>query len=789
MPSIALPAAPEAVFRIAPLPAAAPLSEREAAALDDVAGGEGSTQRRPGAAGHDEAETRLALQGMHCAACAGLIEAALLSEPGVLAARVQAATERAWVRWDPQHTRLSLLVNAVRRAGYGAQPAGGDEAAQARLAESRRALWRLFVAAFCMMQVMMVATPLYVAGPGEITPDLTRLLQWSAWVLSLPVLLFASQPFFAGAWRALRQGRIGMDVPVALGIAITFVASTGATFDPQGPFGSETYFDSLTMFVSFLLAGRWLELRARAHSARALETLTHGLPDSVERLLPDGGAERVAIARLRPGDRVRVVVGQAFPADGCVLEGRTEADEALLSGESRPLVRGPGDPVVAGSFNLVASVVMRVDKLGTHTRRAQILALMERAMSERPALLRAADRIATPFLVGVLLLAGGAWLAWQVIDPSRALWVAVSVLIVTCPCALSLAAPSALLSASGALARRGVLVQRLEALEALATIDLAAFDKTGTLTAEAPALRRVEVMPRHGSPAATGTPLHATAARAAVAQAAALAAHAQHPLSRALVAHRDATAASDGPAAAPVWTQVEELAGRGLEASDAKGRRWRLGAAAWAAGSVASTPSSAPEVVLAPCDGTGPALRFVFDEALRPEAHALVEGLQGEGVPIALLSGDRPGAVAAAADALGVADWRAGLTPDGKLEALRAWQAQGRRVLMVGDGLNDAPVLAQADVSIALGHGAALAQQRADLVVLGSHLQAIVQARRLARQAMRAVRQNFAWAVFYNAVAVPLAVMGWLPPWAAGLGMALSSLFVVGNAWRLTVRD
>ncbi|HSV70445.1 MAG TPA: cation-translocating P-type ATPase [Methylibium sp.] len=746
------------------LPSATALTARQAAALDDEQALGVSTRWIRRADGGREAETRLLLDGLHCAACAGIIESALHGVDGVLGAEVNAATERALVRWDPARTRASILIAAVQRAGYRAYPAGSDDALLLRRGAARALLWRLFVAAFCMMQVMMAAAPSYFAAPGEIAPDLQRLLGWTQWVLSLPVLLFSSKPFFAGAWQALRRRRLGMDVPVALGIAITFVASSGAAFDPAGPFGPELYFDSLTMFVSFLLAGRWLEARGRERSTRALDALLRRLPDSVERLRDDGGVETVALARLAVGDRVRVAAGQALPGDGVLIEGSTAVDEALLTGESLPRPRTVGDELVAGSLNLGAPVVMRLTQVGAGTRHREIVDLVQRALAERPPALRAADRVAGPFLAAVLLLAAAAFAYWWLVDPARAVWVAVAVLIVTCPCALSLAAPSALIAAAGALARRGVLLQRLDALEALAAVDVACFDKTGTLTEDRLTLAHVET--------AAGADREALARRAA-----SLAARSRHPLSVALA---QAIPPDDEP-----WQALREQPGLGLEARDAAGRRWRLGAAAWVGVEPATTPVR-PAVWLACLDGgAGEAARFEFDETLRPDAAALLDGLRAQGITLRLLSGDRAAPVRAVAERLGLDTVLHEAAPEAKLDALRRLQQAGHRVLMVGDGLNDGPVLAQADVSVALGHGAALAQQRADVVVLGSRLGEIAAARTLALRCRRIVRQNLAWALAYNALAVPLALAGWLPPWAAGLGMAASSLVVIGNALRL----
>ena len=444
-------------------PAHTAVADAPLAVLDDPIEQGRFTRWISGAQGERLAESSLQLGGLHCAACSGLIEQALQRVDGVRSAHVSAAAERATVCWDPARTGPAALIEAVRAAGYDAVPDAAAPARELRRKAHRQALWRLFVAAFCAMQVMMMATPSYVAGPGELAPDLRQLLNWGSWLLTLPVLLFASGPFFRGAWLVLRQGRIGMDVPVALGIAISFVASTAATFDPQGAFGSEVYFDSLTMFVSFLLGARYLELRARQGAAAALESALACLPEVAWRLLPDGSTEAVSVHRLRPGDGLRVPVGQAFPADGVLEQGSTLADESLLSGESAAVAKALGDALVAGSINRGSPVQMRVERVGADTRLEAVVSMMRSAMGQRPAAARLADRWAAPFLWTVLLLAAGSAAVWSVIDPSRALWVAVAVLIVTCPCALSLAAPAALVAGARGLARRGVLLQRLDA--------------------------------------------------------------------------------------------------------------------------------------------------------------------------------------------------------------------------------------------------------------------------------------------------------------------------------------
>jgi Cu2+-exporting ATPase len=730
-----------------------------------------------GPAGERLGESSLQLGGLHCAACAGTIEQALLGVPGVRSARVSAAVQRASVCWDPAQAKASDLIGAVRAAGYEAVPDAAAPARALRRREARQSLWRFFVAGFCSMQIMMMATPSYVAGPGDLTPDMAQLLNWGSWLLSLPVLVFSATPFFRGAWRALRTRRIGMDVPVALGLAITFVTSTGATFAPGGVFGHEVYFDSLSMFVAFLLGSRWVEMRARHRAAEQLESSLARLPETAERVADDGSVDVVAVHRLRPGDRVRVALGAAFPADGRLLDAPTEADEALLSGESTPVRKQPGDEVVAASLNRGAPVTMRVERVGNDTRFEAIVSMMKSAALERPAAARWADRWAVPFLWVVLVLAAAAGAAWSVIDPSRAVWVTVAVLIVTCPCALSLAVPATLVAATRALTREGVHLQRIDAIESLAAVQRVFFDKTGTLTLGVPRLGDVQVAPA----AIAGDGGDEGAARERLlATAAALARWSQHPLARAVAA------ASPSAPAAPALRDITEVAGRGLRGRDGAGREWRLGAPTWVAGTDDGAAPGAARLALG-CDGVVLA-RFDFDEDLRPGAAEAVAALQRQGLRVTLLSGDTPARARALAARLGIANLDADVIaearPEDKLAAVEAAQQAGQRVAMIGDGVNDAPVLARADVSIAMGEGALVSRAQADAVLASGDLASLVAARRASVRAIAIVRQNLAWAASYNAVCILLALAGWLPPWAAGLGMAGSSVLVVLNALR-----
>lgn len=735
------------------------------AVLDDPVEQQDFTEYQEGEGGR-MAESVLMVQGMYCAACADTVECALQGIPGVQSAQVHAATRRLTLRWDPQQTRMSSLAQLVGRTGYRLLPMQQALSISERLKETRQALWRLFVAGFCAMQVMMYAWPAYVAEPGEIPDDLNQLLRWASWLLTLPVVFFASGPFYAGAWRDLKLGRIGMDTPVTLGILVTFLVSSAATFDPHGPWGHEVWFDSVTMFVFFLLGGRYLEFKARDRTAGALDALMNRLPEVCARQRADGAFESISVRRLVAGDTVQVQAGQAFPGDGAMLSETATVDEALLTGESHPVLRRRGDAVVAGSFNLGGPVLMQVQRLGRDTRFAQIVSLMEKASTEKPRLAVLADRIAAPFLVLVVLAALGAGVYWWQIDHTKALAVAVAVLIVTCPCALSLATPAAMLSAAGALARQGILVRRLQAFETLAGIRAVIFDKTGTLTHDRLMLDAVRT--RAGMDRDP-----------ALAMAVALAQGSLHPVSRALV--------QSAPLGIgiPVLHSVTEQAGQGLRGRLPDGRWLRLGSAAFCdmAPDESAALDGAPRAYLA--DDTGWMATFELREGVREDAAAAVAALHALGIQTWLLSGDREAAARQVGAAVGVNHVIAGATPEQKLAEVERLQAQGLRVAMVGDGLNDGPVLARADTSFALGHAAPLAQAQSDYVIQGGQVMDVVRTLQLARSTMRVVRQNLGWAALYNSIAVPMALVGWMPPWLAGLGMAGSSLLVIVNALRL----
>jgi Cu2+-exporting ATPase len=580
-------------------------------------------------------------------------------------------------------------------------------------------------------------------------------------------------PFFKTAWLDLKQRKISMDLPVAIGMGVTFVVSTLGTFEPQGPFGAEVYFDSFTMFVFFLLTGRWLELRLRDKTAGALEAVMNRLPDAVHRKSKDGEWALTTLRHLCLHDVIQVRPGEAFAADANIVRGETQVDEALLTGESRPLLRKMGERVLAGSLNLTTTVEVQVSSLGKQTRFGQMVALMESASVSKPSVAVLADRVAKPFLWAVLLMAtlAAVW-GWQ-FGPAHALMVAVSVLIVTCPCALSLATPAAMLSSAGALAKAGVMLRSLQALHVLAMVDTVIFDKTGTLTQEDFSLQRIAT--REGVVPAQ-----------ALAWAAGLAHFSLHPVSRSLVRAHLHIAGEQ-----PALENVKEFAGQGVQATWRERvqptgveirKELRLGSAVFCG--VTLTQGEALHACLSDQDGW--LATFEFAETPREEAAATLRALESMGLRIRVLSGDGQASVTQLAQRLGIADAQGACAPEDKLKQVKLEQAKGHCVAMVGDGLNDGPVLAGADVSFALGQALPLAQSKADFVFMAGDLKPLVATFMLSRKTLQIVRQNLIWAAVYNFSCVPLALLGFLPAWLAGLGMACSSLGVVLNAMRLS---
>lgn len=710
-------------------------------------------------------EAALILEGIVCAACVWLNERHVGRLPGVLEFRVNYSTHRARLRWDERQIKLSDILAAIGAIGYIAHPFDPNRQEALQKRERAVALRRLAVAGLGSMQVMMLAVGLYAGEYQGMEEWIRELLRWTCLILTVPVVTYSAQSFYRAAWRDLRRRQLGMDVPVALAILAAFAASVWYT----GKGGGEVYYDSVTMFVFFLLTGRFLEMTARHRAAQISEALVRMLPATATRLSIAAEEEIVPIAELAPGDRVLVRPGETIPADGTVIEGASNVDESLLTGESLPVPRQLGAALIGGAVNVDSPLVMRVEKVGADTVLSAISRLLDRAQSEKPRLALLADRIAGGFVAALLAVAAvvlAAW--WSLSDFDTAFRVTLSVLVVSCPCALSLATPTAMVAATGALTRLGVLTTRGHALETLARATHVIFDKTGTLTFGRPRVAAVET-------------ISGLEARSSLALAAALERGSEHPVGRALV---EATGES-----IPLATDIRNMPGNGIEGW-IEGRRYRIGRPEFVAALSQSTATERDDLDAASTwvalgDETRLLAWFRLTDALRPDAAVAVAALRARGLTVELLSGDRPNAVTHIAREAGIATATGGMSPQDKLERLRALQQRGTVVAMVGDGVNDAPVLAAAQVSLAMGNGTQLAHASADMILLSERLEHLVDGVDMAWRTLTITRENFAWAIGYNLIALPLAAGGWLTPWMSAIGMSFSSLLVVVNALRL----
>jgi len=707
----------------------------------------------------DDAEATIYVGGMYCAACSWLVESTLTSLDGIESAEVSPVTHRLRIRWNRGDIGLGQILAALASVGYEPQPLAPESAARPEVAEQRKALKRLLVASLGMMQAMMFAVGLYAGDYQGMDPDMRHFLRLVSFAVTTPVVFYSARPFFAAAWRGIASRRPGMDLPVSLAVGTAYFASVYATFTR----GEAVWYDSVTMFVFFLTLGRFLEMRARHRSIDRSRALSSVLPNTVTRI-EDGKDLVIPSSQLIAGDRVRVKAGEAIPADGFLVSDKTSVDEALLTGEARQQSKSAGDVLVAGCINLDCLIEMRVEKTGSDTTLGTINRLSERARYARPALVQLADRIASYVVVAILVVAVAVASFWLFMAPERAFVITLSVLVVTCPCALALATPAAFAAAGSRLADLRLLLTNGNAIEALSKASCVVFDKTGTLTRGTPAVTRTVII----DPSFDEASCQRIAAALEVAS--------THPIASAFT-HDDGN----------IVASAHRIAiGEGV-AGTIGDRRWRLGRL-----SFASPGTPAPKVdsgtathVFLGVDGRLVAA-FHIDDEIRPDAINVLQQLKALGLNISLASGDHEDSVRRIAAALGIDDYRAGCSPEDKLELIYAMQENGETVIMVGDGINDAPVLAGANASVALAEGALLAQTSADLIMLGHSLRPLVTAFRTARQTMRIVRQNLAWAVVYNATALPLAAMGIVPPWAAAVGMSASSLIVVLNALRLS---
>ncbi len=708
-------------------------------------------------------EISLLLDGIHCATCIWLIEHLLSREEGIVSARVNYSNHRARIRFNPEKISAARLCATIKNIGYLPRPFSLDAAQAAQADERRSLILRFGTAAFFSMQLMGYTTALYAGYFAGIDGESRRLMQYFSAIATTPVLFYSGWPFLLGAWRGLRHRVAGMDLLITLGALAAYLYSLVAMFS-----GGEVYFDTAAMIITLILLGRLLESGARTQASGAIDRLLQLAPATALRVIAGGGQEEVASAALAPGELILVRPGDHFPVDGRVEEGSSEVDEALLTGESRPVLKEPGSLVIGGAINLSGALRVRVEKPATESFVARVARLVAEAQSRRAPIQALADRLATMFVPLVLVLAAGTFSFWlsQGIAGDQALLHAVAVLVAACPCALGLATPTAVLVATGAAAAQGILFRGGDILEATAGITLVAFDKTGTLTAGRPVV--TAVLPALGS----ADQLLALAAR--------LEGGAGHPLARGILAEavrRDLPISSGGGAMV--------VPGQGLWLASEVGII-RGGTSDFLAAAGIKVPplplSDRTEVHLA----LGNEYRgcLLLADQLRPEAPDVLAELRRHKLKMVMLTGDQPEAARRIAGELEL-NFQARLTPAGKGLWIEQQREGGEVVLMVGDGINDGPALAAANVGCAMAGSTDFALESSDLVLTRPDLARLPVAIKLARRALRVIRQNLFWAFFYNLLILPLAAAGQLNPIHAAAAMALSSVCVVGNSLRL----
>lgn len=705
-------------------------------------------------------QASLILEGIVCAACVWLNERHISALPGVVDFHVNYSTHRARLRWDDSQIQLSDILQAIASIGYIAHPydTGRQEAVYKK--ERSNALRRLAVAGLGATQVMMLAVALYAGDYSGMDADLENFMRWVSLFIATPVVFYSARSFFSSAWRDLKVRQLGMDVPVSLAIGLAYSASCWATISRSG----EVYFDSVTMFTFFLLAGRFLEMGARQKAGQAAEELVKLLPAMATRITDDGD-ETVSVTELVAGDKVRIKPGDSIPADGVIIQGRSSIDESLLTGESIPLAKTISEKVIGGTVNIESPLVVEVEKVGADTVLAAIQRLLDRAQVEKPSIAKMADRVAAWFVGFLIVLVTAVGLWWWQHDPEQAFWIVISLLVVTCPCALSLATPVAMTAATGTLTRLGVLTTRGHALETLAKVTHVVLDKTGTITQGRLALESVNTFAD-------------LTEQQCLSIAAALELGSEHPVAKVFL-HNLSNLNSE------VAEAIEAIPGQGVTGM-INGMQYRLGCASYVGnmvdGSLIKSEHST-EIFLA--DNEKLLAVFFLSDVLREHAAELVKDLKSLGKKVWLVSGDNEAAVSYIAGQVGIDTMRHSMKPEDKLAVIHELQRQGEIVAMIGDGVNDAPVLAAAQVSIAMGGGTQLAHASADMVLLSEHLPHLVDAIKMAQRSVKVVRQNLTWALMYNLLALPLASMGYVAPWMAAIGMSASSLIVVLNALRL----
>lgn len=714
---------------------------------------------------------RIQVLGMNCSACAWLIEKQLEKEPGVERARVNYSQRVLHLEWDGREQKLSEILALINKLGFEVVPDRPQERQSAQRKEGRELLMRMGIAGIGMMQVGMYAIAVYAGeiGGSFISESTRDLMRHASLFLATVVIFYSAQPFFLGAFHALKSRHLSMDVPVSLALALAYFSSLIATWRGTG----EVYFDAISMFCFFLLISRYLEFRARSQWNNARDKRVAVDQAWLLETESESGEKPKAVASssLREGQLILIKNAEALPVDGLLLDDMAELDQAQLTGEFTPQVKHKGDELSSGSINLGKPMQVQVLRTQDQSAMAQIESVVARAEMHKPKIAGLADQISGYFVGALLLLAATTYLYWLNREPDQAFWVSLSVLVVGCPCALSLATPASLTVLMRHLRTRGILVQTPQALEALSKINSVLFDKTGTLTRGEFRLDWVEDLSDRGKPWC-------------LQQAALLESLSGHPLARAF-ANQD-----------PVQSLMADwqlFDGKGIQAS-VNGQLMRIGTEDFVTELVGTALPEKPKAQVEKAQQViylGAADQwlavFALSDHLRKEARPLITQLKKLGLNVGMLSGDPSGSVASIAAKLGITNWFKGMSAEDKYAQLKAYQAGGEHVLSVGDGINDAPFLSVADVSVALSDAVDMSKNKADFVLISNNLLAITELMENAHKARKVIAQNLSWALGYNLLAIPMAMMGLIPPWLAAIGMSLSSALVVLNALRARV--
>ena len=725
-------------------------------------------------------EVSLILEGITCAACVWLNEKHLNSLEGVIEANINYSNHRARVRWDNSKIQLSDILESISRIGYLAHPYDPEQHQRILEKERKQQIKRLGLSGLLGMQVMIFAVAMYTGEWWGIDESFKQSFRWISLVLTIPILLYASSVFFKSAYRDLSNKRVGMDVPVSLGIAIAFSASFLHTIKGTG----EVYFDSVAMFTFFLLSARFFEIGSRKQTSEATEALLNLTPAIATRLInyaekqSDTIAptieqqESVAVTELNIGDFLLVRPGETIPADGIIISGTSSINESLITGESLPVTKHGKEPVIGGSTNTENPLIIQVTKLGEDSVLSSIQRLIDEAQHTKPAIAKLADKIASWFVSILLTIAAIVAYYWYKVDATQWLEITIATLVVSCPCALSLATPAAITAASGQLAKIGLLPKRAHALETLAHATDFVFDKTGTLTEGKIKLEKIilDNEPDKDNPDEKNTVLTIAAS---------LEANSEHPIARALLQTCQGTLLN--------VSRLSHKLGEGIQGT-IKNTEWFIGNKGFIEKHSTchfkeNSEKYASKIYLATkqqCFAT-----FVLSDQIRDEARPLIEKLHQQHKNTHLLSGDRLENTRKVSKQLGIGHYLADLKPEDKLKNVKTLQQQGAIVVMTGDGVNDAPVLAAADLSIAMGKGTQLAAATADMILISNNIEHIYHGYLIAIKTLRIIKQNLSWALLYNVIAIPAAAMGYVEPWLAAIGMSVSSLVVVLNALRL----